>query len=290
MITWLYTDLEGKVPLWEAMVNQHQNIIKLLIDNGANIGSGDLGHLACTAAEQNNLDLLKDIVRYGGNVTIPKSDGYTALHVAVTEGNVDIVKFLLDQGADIDKLSDNGWSPRSLADQQAHEEIQALFQSKEEIRHPPSSIVHVQMKRPMAKFKSEPSMRPPSLEGTPTNGMFGDSRRRRKTSNFHNSIFGMMSAAQATDKGPLSSMNSFNGGSIGNYSIRVTISCPEKGDVSGKLVLLPGSLEELLELGAKKFDILASKVLTLDRAEIDDIALIRDGDHIILASENNVRN
>ncbi|KAL5711460.1 RAC-alpha serine/threonine-protein kinase [Ranunculus cassubicifolius] len=279
-------DLEGKVPLWGAMVGKHKSVVKLLLDNGANLVSGDLGLFACTAAEQNSIDLLKDIVRHGGIITLPKSDGYTALHVAVSEGNVDIVKFLLDHGADIDKLSDDGWSPRNLADQQAHEEIQALFQTID-IKHKKSSdVVHVPTKRIIAKFKSEPSMLPPSPDGTPGNNMWVDNRRRRKTSNFHNSIFGMMSAAQVTDKAPAPSLGSFNSRSFANFSTRVIISCPEKGVVAGKLVLLPDSLEELLELGATKFGITATKVLTKDKAEIDEIGLVRDGDHLLLASDD----
>ncbi|KAF9597831.1 hypothetical protein IFM89_021916 [Coptis chinensis] len=280
-------DLEGKVPLWEAIVGRHKSVIKLLINNGANLSSGDLGQFACTAAEQNSLELLMDIVHYGGDVKLPKSDGYTALHAAVTEGNVEIVKILLDHGAEMDKPSYDGWTPRSLAEQQAHEEIIALFEAKEEIiKHQSSGgVVHVPMTRVMVKYKSEPSMHPPFPEGTPTTGMWGDNRRRRKTSNFHNSIFGMVSAAEAGDKKSLSS-GPLNAGNRGNYSARVTIGCPEKGNVAGKLVFLPGSLQELLALGSKKFGIMVSKVLTKEGAEVDEIELIRDGDHLILVSDS----
>ncbi|KAK7852017.1 potassium channel akt1 [Quercus suber] len=65
---------------------------------------------------------------------------------------------------------------------------------------------------------------------------------------------------------------------------RVTIICPEKEQASGKLVLLPGSFQELLDIAAKKFGILPSKVLSKDGAEIDDIEAIRDGDHLIFVS------
>ncbi|KAF5207941.1 Potassium channel akt1 [Thalictrum thalictroides] len=283
-------DSEGKVPLWEAIVGGHKSVIKLLIDNGANLFCGDMGLFACTAAEQNSLDLLKAILHYKGDVTMPKSDGYTALHVAVSEGNVEIVKFLLDRGADIDKQSNDGWSARTLADQQAHDEIKELFQAKKAVKDKSSVIVQVPMKRVFEKFKSEPSIRPLSPESTPVAGMWGDSRRRRKTSNFHNSIFGMMSAAQAGDKGQISSMGSLNAGTASqiNYSARVTISCPEKGAVAGKLVVLPVSLQDLLELGSAKFGIVATKVLTKDLAEIDDITLIRDGDHLVIAGDDSL--
>jgi len=66
---------------------------------------------------------------------------------------------------------------------------------------------------------------------------------------------------------------------------RVTLICPEKGEHAAKLAFLPNSLEELLDIGAKKFDFSPTKILTKEGAEIDDIDLIRDGDHLIIASD-----
>lgn len=68
------------------------------------------------------------------------------------------------------------------------------------------------------------------------------------------------------------------------YRARVTISCPEKGNAA-KLVLLPNSIQELLEIGAKKFGFYATKILTQEGAEIEDIDLIRDGDRLFLAGD-----
>jgi hypothetical protein len=48
-------------------------VIKLLSDNGATISYGDMGHFAFTGAEQNNLDLLKEIVKYGGDEWLSSS-------------------------------------------------------------------------------------------------------------------------------------------------------------------------------------------------------------------------
>lgn len=73
--------------------------------------------------------------------------------------------------------------------------------------------------------------------------------------------------------------------STNNFPARVTLSCPEKGGVARKLVLLPHSLQELLDIGAKRFAISPTKVLTKEGAEIEDIELIRDGDYLLLVSE-----
>ncbi|OVA00508.1 Cyclic nucleotide-binding domain [Macleaya cordata] len=284
-------DSDGNVPLWEAIVGNHETVIKLLIDNGGNLFSGDMGQFACTAVEQNSLDLLEKIVEYGGDVKIPRSNGTTALHVAVCEGNVDIVKFLLEQGADIDKPDNDGWTPRSLADQQSHEEIKALFQSKQETKHQSTVSVDPPGIPYITRYRSEPSIRPlPNAGITPSmEVLWRGSRQRRKTSNFHNSLFGIMSAAHAGERGAELSPKDPTKAATNSpefYPARVTISCPEMGEVVGKLVLLPRSLEELLGIGATKFGFSASKVLTKDRAEIDSIELIRDGDHLILASDN----
>lgn len=52
---------------------------------------------------------------------------------------------------------------------------------------------------------------------------------------------------------------------------------------NGKLINLPGSLEELFEIGSQKFPgFHPAKVVSRDCAEIDDIGVIRDGDDLYL--------
>ncbi|KAK6126799.1 hypothetical protein DH2020_039447 [Rehmannia glutinosa] len=161
-------DSEGSVPLWEAMLNMHKPVVKLLSDNGAKLTSGDSGLFACTAAEQNNLELLKEIVRHGGDVTQPKNNGPTALHVAVSEGNIEIVKFLLDQGANIDKGDENGWTARDYAEQQGHEDIKELFDSYKGTKT--ESAVTIPEERHgvrfIGRFKSEPNILPANLDSS----------------------------------------------------------------------------------------------------------------------------
>ncbi|XP_066321591.1 potassium channel KAT1-like [Miscanthus floridulus] len=52
---------------------------------------------------------------------------------------------------------------------------------------------------------------------------------------------------------------------------------------NGKLINLPGSLDEILEIGSQKFPgFHPTKLVSRDYAEIDDISVIRDGDHLFL--------
>ncbi|XP_050283173.1 potassium channel AKT1-like [Quercus robur] len=283
-------DSDGNVPLWVAMLGGHEPVINQLLENGAKLHSGDIGQFACTAAEQNNLKLLKEIIRLGGDVMRSKSNGTTALHIAVCEGNTEIVRFLLDKGADIDKPDSDGWTPRALAEHQGHEDIQLLFQSSGELKN--QSFIAMPEQRNgnqfLGRFNSEPTISPLSQEVSFEGIAFeswSQTRPRRRANNFHNSLFGIMSAAHTEEKELLFPANQIRSArDAGSKASRVTISCPEKEQASGKLVLLPGSFQELLDIAAKKFGILPSKVLSKDGAEIDDIEAIRDGDHLIFVS------
>ncbi|KAM3216182.1 potassium channel AKT1 isoform X1 [Capsicum annuum] len=285
-------DSEGNVPLWEAIMGKREPVIQLLIDNGAKLSAGDVGHFACVAVEQNNLNLLKDIVRYGGDVTLPKMNGSSALHVAVCEGNIEIVKYLLDRGANIDQPDEHNWTPRDLAEQQGHEDIKELFESTSVMRtRSVDPIPEERGVRFLGRFKSEPAIFPAShgVSFLGLEGSSGRSRPRRRTNNFHNSLFGIMSAKQTNEHDMLLSRNESNvsATTTKTYAPRVTVCCPEKGDNGGKLILLPQSFKELLQIGSSRYGISQAKVVSKDGAEIDDIVLIRDGDRLVFVSDND---
>lgn len=265
--------------MWEAMLAGHKPVIKLLSDNGAKLSTGDMGLFSCTAAEQNNLDLLKEIVRHGGDVTWPNHEGRRALHVAVCEGNIEMVKFLLDQGANIDVADENGLTSRDLAEQQGHDDIKELFASFKATKSsaapnaPVSYETHVNGVRFLGRFKSDPVMLPMNHD----DGSWGRSQttRRRRTNSYNNSLFGIMTvAAQTGDETQLSSV----------LPARVTVTCPEKGDVEGKLVVRPRSFQELIEIGMNRYGASFVRVLSKDGAEIDDIEVVRDGDRLAFAN------
>ncbi|XP_072993104.1 potassium channel AKT1-like [Typha latifolia] len=290
-------DSDGIVPLWEALLGKHETVAQLLVDNGADLSSGDMGLYACRAAEENSTKLLEDVISYGGDVNLPRKDGSTALHRAVCEGNIQLVKFLLEQGADIDRPDCHGWTPRSLADQQSHEEIKALFEVKKALNRSSSLTNPRSAPLLIGKFNSEPVVSHVRHEDAPFlryRSLERSDQKRQRTS-FHNSLFGILRTAQTnkhhsgllSSVGPSRAMGMFNGANYHHNSLlRVTISCPEKGNTAGKLVLLPESIEELLDIGAKKFGFVPTKVLTKHGAEIDDVKLIRDGDHLVLVSND----
>lgn len=297
-------DQEGSIPLWEAIKGGHEAVVKLLRERGANISAGNVGQYACIAAEQNNLDLLKKIVRYGGDVTLPattatglpeseralsKFSGSTALHTAVNEGNTTIVEYLLGQGAHIDKLDKDGWTPRGLAEQQGHEHISSLFLAKVgpksqtvfQVPEEQRNKVHF-----LGRFTSEPNLyyTTQHLNLSEDGSVRLRMRLRRKAYNFRNSIFGIMSAAIADRR----DFGGEDGVHQQNYvAARVIISwVQEVGKVKKVAVVLPKSFEELQDVAAKKFGFHPSRIEFDGGAEIDCIEVIRDGDHLVLIKDD----
>ncbi|XP_062204386.1 potassium channel KAT4 [Phragmites australis] len=51
---------------------------------------------------------------------------------------------------------------------------------------------------------------------------------------------------------------------------------------AGKLVALPDSLQELMKVAEEKFGKAVRRVLTVDGAEVDNVGVLRDGDHLVL--------
>uniref|UniRef100_A0A803MJU7 Potassium channel n=1 Tax=Chenopodium quinoa TaxID=63459 RepID=A0A803MJU7_CHEQI len=276
-------DREGNVPLWDALVGRQEALIKLLVDQGATLASGDAPQYAYYAVEQDNFELLKDVVRYGGDVTLPMSNGYTALHAAIHHGNSTMVKFLLKHGADMDRQDTEGMTPRDLANNAKNEDIKAVVCSKEESSV--QSIVKGSEKEASPTYLKKINSTDLSMDVTPRTRevTWADKHPRRRVNSFQNSLFGFMSAATRVE-----SQN--DGGNYlstpfsGSQPARVILRCPGTGDTT-KLVILPETIQELLDFGIKKFGRHCTKVTTLDGAEVDEIELIRDGDQLCLICE-----
>ncbi|XP_024962224.1 potassium channel AKT1-like isoform X2 [Cynara cardunculus var. scolymus] len=286
-------DSEGNVPLWSAIVGRNESVIKLLVDNGAKLTSGDVGEFASYAVEQNSIDLLKDIIKHGGDITLRNSMGTTALHKAISEEKTDIVEFLINNGASIDTPDVHGWTPRDLANHQAHEDILELFAKLPAPKDKPAGVkTKLDGASYLKKYQSEPRMPLPFPTETPRISSAGpQDSRRRPADDFSNSVFGIVSFASrkqnAAEMGympspppPYAALERMP------QIVRVTLCCPEKNDEAGKLIRLPETLQELLDIGSKKFSISATKVITKNGALVEDIKLIRDGDHLIVATDD----
>lgn len=132
-------DIEAKddyncTPLLLAVVKKgNTDIIKLLLENGADIEAKDNNGrtpLLWAVIKRRNEDTIKLLLGNGADVTTKDNDGWTPLSWAVREGNEDIIKLLLKNGADVTIKDNDGQTPPSWAAEQADENIAKLLTGK----------------------------------------------------------------------------------------------------------------------------------------------------------------
>ena len=75
------------------------------------------------AVAENDIPLARELIREGADITRTSPQGYTVLHRAAAAGNLDMVEFLLDQGAKPGVTAKDGQTPKKLAHQQGHAKL-----------------------------------------------------------------------------------------------------------------------------------------------------------------------
>lgn len=127
----MFVDVDGKVPLIEALIARDIATVKLLWENGATLKNADRGRFLGQAVIDGNTGLIDDLLHYGADVNEGDTEGLTPLHVAVMNGHVDMVRFLLSRGAVVNKSDDRIPSPLQLADlNKEHPEMAVLLKSQ----------------------------------------------------------------------------------------------------------------------------------------------------------------
>jgi len=82
-------------PLADALKNKCKEVIEILKRNGATVTNSSYGHALCSAAATGDIQKLEELHDCGVALETGDYDGRTALHLAVCNGHVDVVKFLV---------------------------------------------------------------------------------------------------------------------------------------------------------------------------------------------------
>lgn len=146
---------DGQAFIHQAAISNNIAAIKLLIDFGANIDIYDKNGFsplkyACyydnyesaellmkykltligyepmmLAASMNCCNTLRCLIELGGDVNgyVSDKEGYSLIHWAAQEGHVDVIKLLVERGANPDLLDDSGHTPLYKAASEGHADI-----------------------------------------------------------------------------------------------------------------------------------------------------------------------
>ena len=75
------------------------------------------------AIEEGNLDIVHLLVEAGASMDVPRSDGLAPLHMAAQKGHLEIVRLLVESGADMSGATKNGTTALELAFQHGHVDV-----------------------------------------------------------------------------------------------------------------------------------------------------------------------
>ncbi|TGZ57880.1 Ankyrin repeat domain-containing protein 17 [Temnothorax longispinosus] len=120
----------GHTPLMEAASAGHVQVAKILLDNGAGINthSNEFKESALTlACYKGHLEMVRFLLEAGADQEHKTDEMHTALMEASMDGHVEVARLLLDSGAQVNMPTDSFESPLTLAACGGHVDLAMLL-------------------------------------------------------------------------------------------------------------------------------------------------------------------
>ncbi|KAG6651907.1 potassium channel AKT2/3-like [Carya illinoinensis] len=232
-------DKKGNTALWDAIESKHHSIFWTLYNSAAISDPHIAGDLFCTASNRDDLTVMQELLKQGLNVDSKNRHGLTAIEIAMSKNNVEMVKLLVMNGADVTSNTKTYEFPQTT--------LNEMLQKREvghQIRVPDTNQI---------------------LLGSHGEGEQGCNLRECYSST--GSICPRVSIYR------------------GNPLLRRETGCME----AGRLIRLPGSLEELRNIAGQKFGFDARNATVTDEegSVIDSVDVIRDKDKLFIVEVPN---
>lgn len=123
---------DGFTPLQLACYFGREEIVIYLLVQGADVNAiaeNPMQIQAIHAAAANgNLTILRQLLEHGADANAHQQSGFTPLHTAADSNNPDVAKLLIKFGADSTITSDSGQTPVDLAKTKGHEQMITILQ------------------------------------------------------------------------------------------------------------------------------------------------------------------
>ncbi|KAG1335230.1 putative Potassium channel KAT1 [Cocos nucifera] len=246
----------GPIREYENLSARHQ---ENQVQKQPTMKSMDTGILSSNAAENNDLDPIKELLSLGADANTTDAGGQTSLRRAIQDSHFEMVELSGEQRANTDIPDASSWTPKELAEEAGEKDVHQLL-----LNH-----------KRRTRFTTEDHQI-----------AIGSTNRHR-----NNTIQGNCERSQQFMHPRLAACStrgthSVDGNHVKMINKRVTIhmysqKSQSSRDQFGKLISLPGTLDELFRIAGQKFaGHHLTKVVNQDDAEIDDITVIRDEDHL----------
>jgi ankyrin repeat protein len=127
-------DANGDPPLIQAAYRGHTEIVRLLLEAGADVSVVDPEMKATAlhaAAYAGRTEAARLLIAH--RIDIDKQgpyNGYTALHDAIWQNNIDTAKVIIEAGANLNLKTQEGQTPLEFARSKKQKELVALLEQK----------------------------------------------------------------------------------------------------------------------------------------------------------------
>ena len=127
-------DTDGWSPLHLAAHYGHAEVVALLLHNNAPVDLRSTNQMANTALHAalagRRADVVKVLLDAGADVNAKQHGGWNALHAAAASGDRQLVELLLSRGADASAVNDAGVTAAAIARDRGQVEVAELLERR----------------------------------------------------------------------------------------------------------------------------------------------------------------